>query len=200
MSKTVWTINAIVNTQYLSKLEGSNSWENPIGGGQYFNDNIYYVATRNTDGKVVTGNDRNFSLEVKPHDTIQWIVNPSNPTNDNQFGVVMYGFESGSNWDKSFTKPDSRNLEIYFAQLTNGFMNPQQPSNNFLKGSTAEIGVPETNVKAEPQFNDQINYHIKLLLLDLSSPSNPKILKYVKADPIFKIVMDAVYYESLQTV
>ncbi|SEB36533.1 Inclusion body protein [Tenacibaculum sp. MAR_2009_124] len=200
MSKAIWTINTIVNTQFLHDLSGSGTWENPVGGGQYFNDHIYFVATRNTDGKVVTGNDTNFSLEVKPHDNIQWVVNPSNLLNDNQYGVVMYGFETGSNWDNALTSPDSRNVEAYFAQLTNGFNSPNQPSGNFLKGSSSEISIPETNVKAEPKFNETISYHIKLILLDLSKPSQPKALKFVKADPRFVIQKDLVYYENLQTV
>ncbi|CAL2095106.1 Inclusion body protein [Tenacibaculum sp. 190524A02b] len=187
----MWIINTLVNTDYLKLVKKGGTWSHPVGGGQLFNDNVYFVATKvDKNGKVsklVGGNDNNFKLKVKPRDTIKWIVSPSNPTNDDNYGIVMYGFAKGSKWEGSLTLPSSDNEEIQFVELTHGFDDIDEPKDKYLKGSSAQISVPDTHVLASPNYGDTISYHLKLILIDLTDPKNPKPINYIIVDPKFII-------------
>lgn len=183
---TTWTINTLVNTNYLKNLSGTGTWESPIGGGQYFNDNVLFIATNDKSDKVFYGNDTKFELTVSKNDKINWIVTPMNSINNDDLGVVMYAFDKGSNWSDGLNSPSSESTENINVNLTNGFMSQSEPKGTFLEASTAEIAIPHTSVKIEPK-KITITYHLMLLLLDLSTPSKPSIKKYVKIDPKFTI-------------
>ncbi|CAM4013523.1 MULTISPECIES: hypothetical protein [Flavobacterium] len=184
--ETTWTINTLINTNYLDSLSGTGTWENPIGGNQYFSDNIIFVATNDKNNNVYYANDTNFKLTVSKNDKINWVVNSMNPINNKNLGVVMYGFDKGANWTGSLTSPSSESIESVSVNLTNGFMSQSKPTGTFIEAKASEIAVPHTSVKIEP-VKVTINYHIMILLLDLSSPSKPSIKKYIKIDPKFII-------------
>ncbi|AOT10915.1 hypothetical protein [Pseudoalteromonas luteoviolacea] len=183
----VWTINVQVNTLYMSQLSGTGTWENPIGRGQYFNDNVRMTAVSNDPSdNVHVGNDNDFVLTVGADDQIRWQISEMNPIFGNHRSVVMYGFAKGDNWDNNLTPPGLDPVEVTSAVLLNGFDATSQPSGEFLRTDNVDSSVPHTTVRAKAK-SATINYHMKVLLLDTSDIENPTISKYIQIDPKISI-------------
>ena len=179
----IWTINVQVNTLALSNLEGSGSWDSPVGSGKVFLDDVRITAVSNEiGGKVFTGNDSNFNLTVGVNDKVKWVLSEINPIVENGRTVVMYGFEKGSNWKEAFTDPSSTQTPSAFAHLIRGFDSIAKPTGDFFAISDALISIPETTVIPRPKAVT-VTYHMKLLLLDIKHIDNPTIIKYIQIDP-----------------
>lgn len=187
MAKT-WTINVQVNTLYVANLRGKGDWKNPIASHQYWRNNVRMTAVSDdpSDGiQVGTGDD--FSLTVGAGDIIKWITSEVNPMYRNHRSICMYGFKQGENWREHLTDPNTVNHEAGFVAITHGFNDDDEPRKKYIKTSTADISVAQTEVRAHAS-SASIRYYMKLLLVDTSSLKDPKVLKYLQVDPIIKIV------------
>lgn len=192
MSNTVWTINVVVNTralaEYVESSSNKGSWEQPIGGGKRWENQVRMIATSNQpNGEVFIGNGDSFSLTVGEHDKIRWIVSEINPVVENYRSVCMYGFAKGSNWEENLTDPHAEHEEIGFMRMTTGFDQPIEPAKPYVKGTLAEISVPGTKVLHRAKDGASIQYYMKLLLLSYEDIDNPKIEGYIKIDPTITI-------------
>jgi hypothetical protein len=184
----VWTINVQVNTGYMKNLSGTGTWQAPIGGGQYWRDNVRMSAVSDDVSDTITvGTGDSFGLTVGKDDTIRWVVSEVNPMYLNRVSVVMYGFEQGTNWDASLTPPSADQVEIASMSLLNGFNAESQPAGDkWWSADVADISLPKTTVRSRA-VPSTITYHMKFILVDITDITRPKALNYVKIDPTITI-------------
>lgn len=187
MSKT-WTINVQVYAEYINTLSGTGTWQSPIGGGQYWSNNVRMAAVSdNPSDGITVGTGDSFDLTVGKDDKIQWVVSEVNPLYLSGVSVAMYGFQQGDNWDANLTPPSVDQVEIASVSLLNGFNAEYQPQGDkWLRSTTADMSMPSTRVRAGAK-SSVITYHIKLILVDVKDISKPKPLKYVQIDPTITI-------------
>lgn len=196
-----WIINVVVDSEYLSTFEGDTqgSWKEPIGATDSFGDHVIMIGTNDVDPNVVIGCADKvksatlppFELTVQPGDQVHWIVSEMNAhyikEHNKKFSVVMYGFDTDSDFNKYFNTPaapGADGVSLHFK--SNVFNQTTEPPKPYLDVTISEISVPQATVKTDAQ-SGSTSYLLKLLLVDTTQPNNPEIKKYVKIDPKFKI-------------
>ncbi|MCV6588749.1 MAG: hypothetical protein OIF57_06935 [Marinobacterium sp.] len=195
MSKRIWTINVLVNTQFVRSLEGTGSWDSPVGKGSYWGKNVTIVAKSNElkDG-VIIGDGDSFSLRVKPEDEIRWVLSEMQPLREGHRKICMYGFNCSNEpqWLNQLTPLSSTFQESGHVYLKHGFNSPDQPNNindKLSKSLISEVMVPTATVRTEPKeaSEKEVRYYIKLLLVNTNDHKKPIIEKYAQVDPVITI-------------
>jgi len=199
MSKT-WTIDVLIDTDYLNTLSKTGTWKNPVGGGEHFRNHVLMVASCHKSKEVIAGNDDNFVLTVKKGDTIRWVCSPMDPLASNGLTVCLYDFKKGKNWSK-YLFPPKQDAEQYITiKLPDAmFGKKEEPALKRLIAHGDDIGVPYVKVRklTELKLPATITYHMKVILFEITPIHNddeeePKSYKaepinYIQIDPKIKI-------------
>lgn len=187
MSK-IWTINVQIDTRYALKWSGKGSWDSPLGSHEYWGDHVRMTAVNDKNNDVIVGNDRDFSLSVNQEDEIRWIVSEIDPLFSNHLSMCMYGFKTAdSTWQDYFHNPSIIENSMAITATTKIAIGGEEPTGDFLKTTLADISYPQTIARVG-STGGEVNYHMKFLLVDISNPESPEIMKYLQVDPVLKLV------------
>ncbi len=190
-SHTTWTINLQVNSQKLKDYNfgGSGTWENPVGGGltDFWKQNTAITITSSKDAIPRVFQGYTFDLEVNQQDTIRWVISEMSPLVTENFGVTMYGFKMGSNWDKVLTNPNAQQKELGMLSVIRRFNDPKAPDVDWLKINGGLMTFPSAHVLRGAESNQKVYYYMRLALVDTSDTTAPKVLKFLQIDPTITV-------------
>lgn len=190
-----WTVNVLVDVKYLLKQFGkTGTCSSPNGGGSYWKDHVYMVATSDdtTDNRVARGNGDTgssaLSIPTQAGESIQWTVSCMDSfygTSQDEFryAVAIYDFQKGSNWDDNLTEPSSPVEEIFNAYIKKGFGTCTLTHG----GGVSNTSVPSTSVKAQAKAKASVSYYLKLVVYKISATGVQTPIGYYKVDPTIVI-------------
>jgi len=175
-----WVINVQVNTQYMKNLPGTGTWESPIEAENSWYNHVQIAAVSDhlADG-IVVGDGDSLKLRVGKEDTIKWIVSEVNSFYDNYISVCMYGLYQEGKWGPKLRRPNSIVTKVGFTAMLNGFNAENEPQDQHLKCTVADISIPQTTLRTAATSKDS-KYHIRFLLVNIEDPKNPIVMKYLE--------------------